>query len=104
MGMAVFLQKERNFSRRPQNWRSHFRPQNCGQKFYGNEDFFSEETPGHRGEQCEVSPEQAAKILEVTDAEDVDDLKLIDEKLVEQVFPERDHKKHPLRALQPEER
>ena len=35
----VFLQKERIFSRRPQNWRSHFRPQNCGHEFYGHEDF-----------------------------------------------------------------
>ena len=34
-----FLQKERIFSRRPSNWRSHFRPQNCGHEFYGHEDF-----------------------------------------------------------------
>ena len=35
----LFLQNGRIFSRRPQNWRSHFRPQNRGQKFYGHEDF-----------------------------------------------------------------
>ena len=27
------------FSRRPWNWRSHFRPQNCGHEFYGHKAF-----------------------------------------------------------------
>ena len=35
----VFLAERTHFSRRPKNWRSHFRPQNCGQKIYGHEDF-----------------------------------------------------------------
>ena len=39
MDMEVFLQKEHRNSRRPWSWRSHFRPQNCGQAFYGHEDF-----------------------------------------------------------------
>ena len=34
MDMEVFLRKERISSRRPSNWRSHFRPQNCGHEFY----------------------------------------------------------------------
>ena len=29
-----------HFSRRPQNWRSHFRPQNCGQKILRTRGFF----------------------------------------------------------------
>ena len=39
MDMEVFQQKEGIFSRCPSNWRSHFRPQNCGQEFHGHEDF-----------------------------------------------------------------
>ena len=39
MDMVVFLQKESKKSRRPLNWRTRFRPQNCGQKFYGHKDF-----------------------------------------------------------------
>ena len=39
MGMGGFQRKEPKKTRRPQTWRGHFRPQNCGQKFYGHEDF-----------------------------------------------------------------
>ena len=45
MDIEVFLQKEHRNSRRPFNWRSHFRPQKCGQIFYRHEDF-SEEWEG----------------------------------------------------------
>ena len=34
--MGVCQQKEPKNARRPSNWRSHFRPQNCGRKFYGH--------------------------------------------------------------------
>ena len=34
-----FLQKERIFQASIKLTRAHFRPQNCGQKFYGHEDF-----------------------------------------------------------------
>ena len=38
--MDMGLPAERTqFFHVPKNWRSHFRPQNCGQKFYGHEDF-----------------------------------------------------------------
>ena len=36
---AFFQQKEPKNARRPQNWHSHFRPQNRGRKFYGHEAF-----------------------------------------------------------------
>ena len=35
----VFPAERAHFSRRPQNWRTHFRPQNYGHKFYRHEDF-----------------------------------------------------------------
>ena len=38
MGMG-FSSRKNAFSRCPQNWRSRFRPQNCGQTLYGHEDF-----------------------------------------------------------------
>ena len=37
MGMEVFLRKERILSRRPCNWRGHFRPRIAGKTFYGHE-------------------------------------------------------------------
>ena len=40
--MEVFLQKEHRNSRRPSNWRGHFRLQNCGHQVYGHEDFLIE--------------------------------------------------------------
>ena len=39
MGMGIFQQKEPKNARRPQNWCSQFRPQNCGRKFYGHHAF-----------------------------------------------------------------
>ena len=40
MDMEVFLRKESKTSRRPENWRTHFRPQNRRQDFNGHEVFF----------------------------------------------------------------
>ena len=36
---GVFQQKEPKHARRPLNWGSHFRPQNCGRKSYGHQAF-----------------------------------------------------------------
>ena len=44
MGMGFFQQKEPKNARRPSNWRSHFRPQNCGRINYGHEAFFLKHT------------------------------------------------------------